>query len=583
MSWSGLDASLETADPALRRGRGRLGLVAALFGLLFTALGYRLVDLAPAERTAEAEPEPAAAGEPPRRRRPDLVDRRGELLATDIRVPSIAADPMRIGDPRRTVERLGRILDGLDIAALERRLVKAQAARRRFEWVEHRVTPAVEQAILKAGLPGVLLRSAEHRVYPKGSAAGHVLGFVDIYDAGLAGFEHALDHGRAAALRNTERVRLSLDLRVQEAMRSELLRAHREFRTIGACGLVLDLRTGELLALVSLPDFDPNGAAGARPEQRKNRCTGGSYELGSLFKVLSHAAALDSGRVRVGQRFEIPPALKIGRYRIRDVHAARRPYTVAEIFSHSSNIGTVLMTFAAGGAEPLRAMLGRLGLFERPPVELLEVARPQVQRAWPDVVTATVSFGHGIAVSPLRFAEAVASLAGDGTLVRATLLERPAGAPATPGPRVASRRTVEDLRFMLWLTVADGTAKKAAVPGYLVGGKTGTADKAGRGGYRRGAVLASFVGVFPLDDPRYVVLAVLDEPRASAASGGTRYGGQIAAPVVGAVIARIGPLLGVRPSDPAVAARFEERWQRTRPVAEQGTGGARLAAVDARR
>jgi cell division protein FtsI (penicillin-binding protein 3) len=199
------------------------------------------------------------------------------------------------------------------------------------------------------------------------------------------------------------------------------------------------------------------------------------------------------------------------------------------------------------------------------------------------VVTATVSFGHGIAVSPLRFAEAVASLAGDGTLVRATLLKRPEGAALEPGPRVASRRTVEDLRWMMWLTVVDGTAKKAAVPGYLVGGKTGTADKPGRGGYRRGAVLASFVGVFPLDAPRYLVFAMVDEPKATAASGGTRYGGQVAAPVVGSVIARIGPLLGVPPSDPAVEARFRERWAAMRPAVQLDPGGPRLAAVDARR
>ncbi len=578
-----VDSSLEGDDPALRRGRGRLKLVAVLFGALFAGLAFRLVDLTPEERAEEAAAEPAVVDEPVRRRRPDLLDRNGELVATDIRVASIAADPTLIADPRRTSERLARILPGIDAASVERRLAQAKAAGRRFEWIEHRVTPAVERAVLEAGLPGILLRYAEHRVYPKGTAAAHLLGFVDIDNRGLAGFEHALDHGRANGLRQAAEVALSFDLRVQEALGSELLRAHREFRTIGACGLVLDVRTGELLALVSLPDFDPNGAAHARPDQRKNRCTGGSYELGSLFKVLSHAAALESARVRVGQRFEIPPALKIGRYRIRDVHVARRPYSVAEIFSHSSNIGTVLMTFAAGGADPLKGMLARLGLFERAPIELLEVARPQVQRAWPDVVTATVSFGHGIAVSPLRFAEAVASLVGDGTLVRATLLKRPDGAPAVAGPRIASRRTVEDLRWMMWLTVADGTAKKAAVPGYLVGGKTGTADKAGRGGYRRGAVLASFVGVFPVDAPRYLVLAILDEPKASAASGGTRYGGQIAAPVVGAVIGRIGPMLGVAPSDPAVEARWRERWQAMRPTAEQTPGGARLAAVDPRR
>ncbi len=579
MSWRELEAVLEPPDPALRRGRRRLTLVTVLFAAAFAGLGLRLLHLAPEDRALEV-----AAELPERpiveRRRPDLLDRRGELLATDLPVPSLAADPARLADPRRTARELARIVPGLDADALERRLVRAKEAGKRFAWVEHRISPATERAVLHAGLPGVLLVPSEHRVYPKGHAAAHLLGFVDVDNRGLAGMEHALDFGRLSVLRGVREIASSLDLRVQEALRDELARAFHEHRAIGACGLVLDVRTGELLALVSLPDFDPNKGSSARPEQRKNRCTGGSYELGSLFKVLSTAAALDSGRIRPTQRFEIPPALKIGRHTIRDVHAARRPYTVAEIFSHSSNIGTAQVVFAAGGAEPLRSMLARLGLFERAPLEILEVARPQVQRAWPDVVVATVSFGHGIAVSPLRFAEAVASLVGEGTLVRATLLKRPEDAPPTPGPRVVARRTVEDLRWMMWLAVAEGTGKRAAVPGYLVGGKTGTADKAGRGGYRRGAVLASFVGVFPLDDPRYLVLAVLDEPKATAASGGTRYGGQVAAPVVGRTIARIGPLLGVPPSDPTVEARFRERWQAMRPTAELEPGGPRLAAVD---
>ncbi|MCS6878693.1 MAG: penicillin-binding protein 2 [Geminicoccaceae bacterium] len=576
MTTGGLDPSFAPEDPALRRGRMRIGLVSALFALLFGAVAFRLLHLAPEERELAA----AAVSSPePERRRPDLLDRRGALLATDILVPSLAADPLLVTDPKRTAERLARLVPGLVATELERRLIQAKAAGRRFLWIEHRITPAVQRAVLEAGLPGIVIRRADHRVYPKGAAAAHLVGFVDVDNRGLAGFEHALDFGRAQSLRGRDAIALSLDLRVQEAVREELGRAFREFRALGACGIVLDVRTGELLALVSLPDFDPNLAARARAEQRKNRCTGGSYELGSLFKLLSLAAALESGRVRVTQRFEIPSALVIGRHRIRDVHPARRPYTVAEIFSHSSNIGTALAVFAAGGAEPLRGMLARLGLFERAPIELLEVARPQLQKSWPDVVTATVSFGHGIAVSPLRFAEAVASLVGEGARVTATVLARSPAASPEPAERVASPRTVEELRWMMWLAVAEGTAKRAAVPGYLLGGKTGTADKAGRGGYRRGAVLASFVGVFPLERPRYLVLAMLDEPQATRASGGTRYGGQVAAPVVAAIVARIGPLLGVPPSDPALEARYRERWHALRATAGLSETETRLAAV----
>jgi cell division protein FtsI (penicillin-binding protein 3) len=385
-----------------------------------------------------------------------------------------------------------------------------------------------------------------------------VLGFVDIDNRGLAGMEYALDHGELGDHRADEPVALSVDLRIEEAVTSELRTAMRRFHPKGACGLVLDRVTGEILALSSMPDFDPNQADHAPADQRKNRCTGGTYELGSLFKVVSHAMALDSGKVRLTDRFDATQPLQIGRFRIRDDHPEHRWLSVPEIFMYSSNIGTARMAFAAGGADALKGFLRRVGLLEKEPLEIPEVASPQLPRRWADVTTATVSFGHGIAVTPLHYLDVVSGLVDDGTRITPTLLRRsPDNLP--PRERLISAKTAQDLRFMLWLTVQDGTGTKAQVAGYMVGGKTGTADKAVAGGYAHNAVLASFVGVFPLEAPRYLVLVMLDQPTGDALTHGLRYGGWTAAPVVAAIIDRIGPILGVHRSPPAAVAAMRAR------------------------
>jgi cell division protein FtsI (penicillin-binding protein 3) len=568
-------------DAAVVRGRGRLRVVMVCFGVAFFSIGARLVDTVLARDDGIQTALAGAVGPDPRRA--DIVDRNGLLLATNLRVPSVFADPALIPDLDHAAERLAAVLDDLDAGRLKRRL----RASKRFAWVKHDVTPAEQKAVLGLGIPGVGFRDSERRVYPRESLTSHLVGFVDVDNQGIAGIEHSMQErlvgGKTAG---KVQVELSLDLRIQQIVHDELVDAYRRFRAKGAAGIVLDRITGEILAMVSLPDFDPNRVDRATVEGRKNRISGNTYELGSLFKVVTAAMALDSGRVGLGDRFDATQPLRIGRNTIRDDHAKNRWLGVPEVFMYSSNIGTARMAFQAGGAETQREFLGRLGLLARPSLEIPEVARPQLPPKWSEIASATISFGHGLAISPLQFVDAVAGMVGDGTHVPPTVLKRdPADLP--PRQRLVGAKTAESLDFLMWLTIESGTGTRAKVPGYLVGGKTGTADKVnpnGRG-YLHGSVIASFVGVFPLERPRYVVLVMLDDPRGDETSFGLRYAGYTAAPVVREIIARSGPVLGVPPSDPAIAARLQERWLavKSRDQKRVASKEQRVAAVGADR
>jgi len=550
----------------LRRLRARLRLLSVVFLLAFASVGMRLVDL---ERRYGGEERAAGSGLEEQRGptgawRRDLRDRNGRLVATSVPGLALAVDPSRLPDRRQAARALARVLSGVEEAELRKRF----RAGKRFAWVKRRLSPAEQRAVQELGLPGLLFLPAARRVYPQRSLLAHLLGGVDVDGRGLAGVEFALDRTLTDP-RSEEALRLAVDVRVQQLLREELLAAYRRFRAKGACGLVLDVRSGELLALASLPDFDPNRFAEATPEQRRNRCTGSVYELGSLFKVITAAAALGSGRVDLADRFDATQPLRIGRNRIDDDHAKRRWLSVPEILAFSSNIGIVQMSFAAG-AEVQRRYLERLGLRDPLRVELAAREQPLWPREWKDIVLATVAFGHGIAVTPLHFARAVAALVGDGRLRRATLVK---GGGGVLRDLELPPQLIRDLRFLLWLTVERGTGQRARVPGYLVGGKTGTADKPlpGGRGYRSGEVVSSFVGLFPIEDPRYLVLVLLDEPQGTEATFGFRYGGWTAAPAVGRVIARAGPLLGVPPSTPRARRALLARLQ-VYPVVNGRTG-----------
>jgi cell division protein FtsI (penicillin-binding protein 3) len=543
-------------DPDVRLARARLRIVAAVFAAALVGLGARLVDLAlPAAGEAVAA---ATAPAPARPRRADIVDRNGILLATDYPKASLFADPAEVIDPAASARQLAAVLHGVDEAALRAKL----STERRFIWLKRHVTDAEQRAVIRLGLPGIDFRTELHRVYPQRALTAHLVGYVGIENQGLAGIERGLE---ARLTGDARPLTLTIDLGVQEVVRSELAAVVARFKAQGGTGLVLDVATGEIVGMVSLPDFDPNRYQQASVAQRFNRNSQGSYELGSLFKVFTVAMALDAGVVDMTDGYDASRRLEIGRYRIDDYRAHRRWLSVPEIIAFSSNIGAARMADALGG-DAQRAYFQRFGLLDPHPIGLPEVGHPMVPDPWRPINTVTAAYGHGIAVSPLQAIDAVAgAICGEPLPSTHLVAESPPPGRATAP---VSAETAAKLRWLMWLTVAEGTGAQAAVPGYLVGGKTGSADKAGRGGYRGRGIMASFVAAFPIDRPRYVVLVTLDEPRGDAATYGHGTGGWTAAPTAGRIVSRIGPLLGLPPADPGA-----ELWFRSRLIQGQAVNG----------
>ena len=546
---------------AIEVGRGRLLLTGAVLAAAFVAIGVRLVDVTVIQAGMEPrDPSPSQIARGAAAKT-EITDRNGVVLAVSLGTAALYANTAWIDDVDAATKALERVLPDLDRAKILERL----RIPRRYVSLRRHLTPNEQYGILRLGIPGLVLEPDQRRVYPMGNLAAHVVGFSDTDGKGLAGIERQFD---AKLREGSGALALSIDIRVQHVLRNELSRAMAEHSAVGAAGIVLDTANGELLAMMSLPDFDPNRARTAGPELRFNRATLGIYEMGSTFKILSTALALDVGAVRLSDRIDATRPIRIAKYTIDDFHAKRRALTVPEVFIHSSNIGAAKLGLAVGGKR-LRHFLADLGMFRKTPVEIGENGRPLYPRRWREINTMTVSFGHGVAVSPLHLASAVAAVVNGGILHAPTLLKRGPRAGAE-GKRVLSRATSDKMRRLMRLVVAEGTGSKAAATGYLVGGKTGTAEQAGPGGYRKKRLLSSFVAAFPMHQPRYVVLALLDQPRGTRETHGYATGGWVAAPVVGRTIARIGPLLGVKPVDEG-SQQIERRMQLEVVKAQEGS------------
>ena len=549
-------ATDERTQAALEVSHTRLLMTGAMLLFAFGAIGVRLVDVS----LMQAAREPRAAHAPRvqelRMDRANVVDRNGVLLATNLATASLFANPRKVIDPDETARQLAAALPELREAEVVRQL----KSNRSFVWLRRNLTPRQQWRVISLGLPGIDFHSAETRVYPNGSLAAHILGFVDIDNRGLAGVEERFD----TTLRdNTAPLQLTIDMRIQHILRSELLHAKNEFNALGATGIVLDARSGEVVAMTSLPDFDPNDGGNAKDDQRFNRATLGVYELGSTFKIFTAAMALDYGIVTMRDGYDASKPIKISRFTIRDYHGKRRWLSVPEIFMYSSNIGAAKMAEDVGGVAQ-REFLGRLGMLRPASIELPEVGAPMVPSPWRPINTLTIGFGHGLAVSPLQLASGVAAMVNGGVVRRPTLIRSDSNTPPQ-GKRIISERTSREVRRLMRLVVKSGTGRKASADGYIVGGKTGTADKAKRGGYSRRALISSFVGAFPMTEPRYVVLATLDEPQGNKNTHGYATGGWVAAPVVRRVIERAAPLLRVHPSDeqsPAVTKELHIAFKR---------------------
>jgi cell division protein FtsI (penicillin-binding protein 3) len=541
-------------DPAVGPGTGRLGgknrlrLLSLGFALCLAIIAGRLAELSLASGWFyDASARPVADYQIPR---PDIVDRNGVLMASDIRLASLYANPRQIIDIDEAIELLTATMPALDARELRRRLTQDRA----FVWLKRHISPTQQAAVHHLGIPGIGFRSENRRVYPKQRLAAHVLGFVDVDSRGLAGVEKYLDDNGAlyaASLADPGRrasfpASLSIDTRVQHAVHVELAAAIEHYKAIGGAGLVLDVESGEVLALVSLPDFNPNNPTEAQLPNRINQVTGGVFELGSVVKAITFAMAFDTGITNLNGRYDARGPLVIGRQRINDYRGQNRVLTVPEVFLHSSNIGTARMALDVG-LEGHQEFLKRMGLFERLTTEIPEAAAPILPARWSRITTATAAFGHGFAVQPLQGASVVAALLNGGRLIPPTVLKRDRDTAAGLAEQVIKPETSEKMRYLFRLNATDGTARRAEVEGYRVGGKTGTAQKVVNGRYSSDKRLTAFIGAFPMDQPRYVIMVQLDEPKPVPGTHGFATSGWNAVPTAGKVVARIAPLLGIEP------------------------------------
>jgi cell division protein FtsI (penicillin-binding protein 3) len=478
--------------------------------------------------------------------RGDIVDRDGKPLARTIDAWTIALHPSKIiGNKLDLSRKLATLMPERDEAAW----MELLRSDKTFIYLRRRASPRLVEAVNALGEPGLALSREPDRLYPQTDLAAHVLGFTDIDGHGAAGMERAFDDQLSGPETRGEPLVLSISSGVQQALEHELLSAKTTFSAIGAAGIIMDINTGEILAMTSLPQLNPNIAGNMDPEARFNRATLGVWELGSTFKPFTVAMALDTGDVRsMGQMYPCPGSLNVYKRSISDTHPFNRACSVAEIMQESSNVGTAQIAAQVGPARQ-KQFLEKMGFLASVPVELREKGRPLSPRgAWTPLDTMVIGFGHSLAVSPLHLASGYATLYNGGLYRPPTLLKVGPKHAVGKAHRVFSEDTSYKMRSLLRVVVTNGTGRKADAPGYRVGGKTGTAEKIVGGRYSKsGVVVTSFAGVFPMDEPRYAMVVMLDEPKGTAETFGFRTAGWNAAPMFGKIVSRIAPMLGVRP------------------------------------
>nr|WP_245295662.1 penicillin-binding protein 2 [Xaviernesmea rhizosphaerae] len=489
--------------------------------------------------------------------RPDIVDRNGELLAVDLDMVSLYAEPRRIVDADEAVEKLAAVLPDLDWAGTHKKLTSNTG----FQWLRRQLTPKQQADIMKLGIPGIGFRPEKRRFYPGGATAAHILGHVDIDNRGSAGMERFIDQQGLSALREAgltsnvpmSPVRLSIDLRVQNIVHEVVANAKIAYQAEAAGAVVLDVETGEVLAMASVPDYDPNVPSRILPdgsvdkEYEKgwfNRMSNATFEMGSTFKSFTLAMGLDLGEITLNSVIDASKPYRLAGFTIHDDHGQGRPLTVPEVFQYSSNIGTATIAAKVELADH-QAFLTKLGLLTKMKTELPEVATPTQPRPWRRINQVTISFGHGVATTPLQTAVAGAALINGGKLIEPTFLPRTAAEAAASAIQVIKPSTSADMRFLFHWNGVKGSGRSALVPGFDVGGKTGTADKVVNGRYATHLNFNAFLAGFPMAKPRYVVLTVIDAPQTGEKGG--RLAAYTAAPMAKQIISKAGALLGVQP------------------------------------
>jgi cell division protein FtsI (penicillin-binding protein 3) len=526
------------------KARNRIVMTMAVFVGIFSVITVRLAYLAMLD--------PDDSGPPGTRitaSRPDIVDRNGEVLATDIKTSSLFAEPRKIIDADEAIEKIATVIPDLDYEQTYHKLKSGTG----FVWLRRQLSPKQQSDIMNLGIPGIGFRTEKRRFYPGGATMSHIIGLTNIDNQGIAGMESYVDSQGLSDLQasglavasDLQPVRLSIDLRVQHIVRDEIVAAMDRYHAIAAGAVVLNVKTGEVVAMASVPDFDPNNPFNAQDKDRLNRMSAGLYEMGSTFKSFTTAMALDSGKVTLDSKFDASRPITIGHQTIHDFHGKGRVLSVPEVFIYSSNIGSAREADVVG-IEGHREFLHRMGLLDRMETELPEVAKPTEPKVWKKVNSITIAFGHGVSTTPLQTAVGAAALMNGGYLIEPTFLPRSQEEAMASAKRVVSEKTGEAMRYLYRLNAEKGSGKKAEVPGYRVGGKTGTAEKVINGRYSSDKRFNAFVAAFPMDDPQYIVLSIIDEPKPEKPGMGATAGSN-AAPIAANIIRRSASMLGVKP------------------------------------
>ncbi|MBN8632409.1 MAG: penicillin-binding protein 2 [Rhodobacterales bacterium] len=541
------------------RGRAQIRLMFLCLGFVFAfgSIGARMGLMA---ATEPMEPKSSAPGAEIIAQRADITDRNGRVLATNMTTHAVYAHPKVMVDPKGTAQKLAEIFPELDAKALERRFTDGRS----FVWIRKVLSPEQMQKVHEIGDPGLLFGPREMRLYPNGTLAAHVLGGTSfgtegVHSAeviGVAGIEKAMDARLRDPAQGGKPLTLSIDLTLQSTIEEVLSAGMGMLNAKGAAAILMDARTGEILALASLPTFDPNDRPNPLVDKNAepgdsplfNRAVQGVYELGSTFKIFAVAQAMELGLVNPDTMVDANAPMTWGKHKIKEFenHNYGPLLSVTDVIAKSSNVGTAHIALMIG---PLRqqAFLKSMGFFEPTPVELVEApgAKPLIPKKWPEIVTITTSYGHGMSASPMHLAAAYAAIANGGVMIKPTLLKRDG---PTTGVRVMSEKTALESVKMLRRVVTEGTASLGDVPGYEVAGKTGTADKPKKtGGYYKDKVVNTFASMFPASNPQYVLIVTLDEPQDDTLSETRRTAGWTAVPVAAEIIRRVAPLMGLRP------------------------------------
>jgi cell division protein FtsI (penicillin-binding protein 3) len=526
------------------KGKARIVMTMAVFFGIFSTISGRLVYLGFQSPDMSGGPQSRVTAS-----RPDIVDRNGEVLATDIKTASLFAEPRRIVDADEAIEKLSTVLPEIDYEQTYHKL-KSGAG---FVWLQRQLTPKQQSDIMQLGIPGFGFRTEKRRFYPSGETSSYIVGLTNIDNQGISGMEKYIDEqglsdlqaSGLAIAKDLKPVKLSIDLRVQHVVRDEIAAGLERYRALGAGAVVLNVKTGEVVAMASVPDFDPNNPYNAQEKDRLNRMSAGLYEMGSTFKSFTSAMALDSGKATMASRFDASHPIRVGHQAIHDFHGKNRVLSLPEVFLYSSNIGSAREAELVG-IEGHREFLHRLGILDKMQTELPEVARPTEPRVWKQVNSFTIAFGHGVSTTPLQAAVGCAALMNGGYLMNPTFLVRTQQEAMALAKKVVTDKTVEGMRYLYSLNAEKGSARNARVPGYRVGGKTGTAEKVINGRYSKELNFNTFVAAFPIDDPQYLVFTIADAPHPEK-PGMTDVAAANAGVMAGNIIRRSAAMLGVKP------------------------------------